>query len=390
MKRKLLSRLGLFALSALVGLGSCTPRTTSDFDPNDPGDPGMMTPMGECTDKQSRCNLSTFQTCSSGKYSDSRTCLSPTVCEDSLGCVACRPGRLTCSGDELRKCEMNGTVGAKIDICAPGQCMNGACLTGSCGAGADLVYVVDQTYRLLSFNPKENKNEFKLIGTLKCPAGPALDGISDSTPFSMSVGRDGTAWVLYTSGEIFSVSTADASCKPTTFQVSQQGMDLFGMGFVTNGNGATDETLHIVGGDSAIAGTANTYASIDPKTLKVSLLGNVAVDMNAPELTGTGKGELWAYFPGQSSTKVARLNKATGASDQEWRLPGLGGSVAAWAFAHWGGRYYIFVTVSGLIKNTNKVLLFDPALGTAPTILDNTPYMIVGAGVSTCAPVILG
>ena len=222
--------------------------------------------------------------------------------------------------------------------------MNGACLTGSCGAGADLVYVVDQTYRLLSFNPKENKNEFKLIGTLKCPAGPALDGLSDSTPFSMSVGRDGTAWVLYTSGEIFSVSTADASCKPTTFQVSQQGMDLFGMGFVTNGNGATDETLHIVGGDSAIAGTANTYASIDPKTLKVSLLGNVAVDMNAPELTGTGKGELYAYFPGPFSPRVQLLNKSTAATTREWKLTASANMVTSYAFAHWGGQFFIFQT----------------------------------------------
>ena len=235
-----------------------------------------------------------------------------------------------------------------------------------------------------------NKNEFKEIGTLSCPAGPALSG-GTATPFSMSVARDGTAWVLYTSGEIFNVNTSDASCKKSNFMPSQQGMDLFGMGFVTNGNGATDETLYITGGDAADAGQANLFGNVNPKTLQVTKTGTVAIDEYAPELTGTGKGELWAYFPGTMATKVAQLDKSNGNVIKDWKLGGLGNSVAAWAFAHWGGRYYIFVTTSTLFgTNNSQVFLFDPALGTSTRIMSNLKYTIVGAGVSTCAPVILG
>src|SRR5262245_59491828 len=75
-------------------------------------------------------------------------------------------------------------------------------------AGNDLIYVVDNTYRLLQFDPNAvggAVDPFTLIGDLDCPAGISWDG-GTATPFSMSVARDGFAWVLYNSGEIFKVS----------------------------------------------------------------------------------------------------------------------------------------------------------------------------------------
>lgn len=70
---------------------------------------------------------------------------------------------------------------------------------------------------------------------------------------------------------------------------------------------------------------------------------------------------------------------------------GLGGQVRAWAFAQWGGKFYIFVTTQNLIGTTNStVRTIDRATGQSATILQNLPNIIVGAGVSTCAPVVIG
>ena len=62
------------------------------------------------------------------------------------------------------------------------------------------------------------------------------------------------------------------------------------------------------------------------------------------------------------------------------------------AFARWGGCFYMFVTVFDpeLGRHNSQVLMFSPDDGTVTKILDNLPYIIVGAGVSTCAPVIIG
>jgi hypothetical protein len=61
----------------------------------------------------------------------------------------------------------------------------------------------------------------------------------------MAIDRNATAWVLYDSGQLFKVSTSDASCTPTSFAAGQQGLYNFGMGFASNSAGSSDETLFI-------------------------------------------------------------------------------------------------------------------------------------------------
>src|SRR6185436_5021764 len=117
--------------------------------------------------------------------------------------------------------------------------------------GNDLIYVVSDSYQLMSFDPSElpDNDPFTPIGQLNCPAGTPWPGYSSpATPFSMSVDRDGSAWVLYTSGEIFKASIADASCTATGFAPGQHDMQLFGMGFASDTAGSDAETLFIAGG----------------------------------------------------------------------------------------------------------------------------------------------
>ena len=79
---------------------------------------------------------------------------------------------------------------------------------------------------------------------------------------------------------------------------------------------------------------------------------------------------------------IGRLDKETGDIATNYVLPGANSSVSAWAFAHWGGIFFMFVTVGGV----NQVYSYDIVNDKYALFLDNTPYRVVGAGVSTCAP----
>lgn len=134
----------------------------------------------------------------------------------------------------------------------------------------------------------------------------------------------------------------------------------------------------------------NTTAECQPGEQKCegdTLLSCPAIAY-AVEFTGAGAAELYGYFPSATTGKnfIARINKSTAQYDLTWQLPALAAQHNAWAFAHWGGRYYQFVTVNG----QNQILRYDPTTKANIVVQSSTPYPIVGAGVSTCAPYIVG
>ncbi|MSP60010.1 MAG: hypothetical protein EXR72_06650 [Myxococcales bacterium] len=239
-----------------------------------------------------------------------------------------------------------------------------------CTERAKLVYVVDQNNVLSSFRPDTVK--FTDIGTLKCPSEQG------ATPFSMAVDRSATAWVLYSSGELFKVDTTTAGCKATAFAPGQQGFEQFGMGFVTDAADSETESLFIASGPGF--GTAG-LARLDAKTLKVAKVSDLT---GSPELTGTGDAKLWGFFPDDLKPRVAQLNKTTGAEGKTYALQKISGQPSAWAFAFWGGDFWIFLQRIG---DQSTQVHHLAANGTLTTPLPNTGRVIVGAGVSTCAPV---
>ncbi len=249
--------------------------------------------------------------------------------------------------------------------------------TSGCSDAAKLVYLVDQNNDFLSFKPDTAK--FTKVGSLSCPAQ------FGATPFSMGVDRTPTAWVLYNSGELFKVSTTDASCTATSFQVGQQGFQQFGMGFASDVSGSDAETLYIAGGDlaSGMLATAK-FGTLSFPGLAVAQKGSVS---GQPELTGTGDGKLWGFFPSETSPKVSEIDKATGADGTVYPLAPLKGSPSAWAFAFWGGDFYVFLQRStDLSTNVYRVKGSD---GSVSTVTLQTGRTIVGAGVSTCAPLMV-
>lgn len=319
------------------------------------------------------------------------------------GAASCASGAATvCQGDAVHACNADGTVGEVVEECASG-CWEGSCGGGggsdgdqSCGtAGNDLIYVVDDDYRLLSFDPRQldsGGDPFALIGELDCPSSaswPDWDGDGPATPFSMSVDREGMAWVLYTSGEIFKVSIADASCSESGFQRGQRGFELFGMGFSSDAQGSDEETLYIAGGGAA-QDRIGDLGRVGRADMAVSMVGGLPDSEYPPELTGTGNGELYAYFPGLWDSWVARLSKDSADQQQSWDLDSISGEPRGWAFAHWGGKFYIFISSQGAFGGIrSQVKVLDPATGDEEVAISNSDYMVVGAGVSTCAPVVV-
>jgi hypothetical protein len=250
-----------------------------------------------------------------------------------------------------------------------------------CSAEAKLIYVVEQDRTLSSFNPRlvgETGGPFVELGQIACPSEPGAE------PFSMAVDRNATAWIIYDSGELFTVDvkTLPLSCVKTGF-VPQQNVAKFGMGFVSNDPGSSEETLFISGSEKASAllttkfgtlGTSPPYAV----TLKGTLSG-------APELTGTGDAKLWAFLPNVAPPKVARLSKTNGAIESVFEVPGLAGDPRAWAFAFWGGDFFVFLERA--TDSSTRVWKVDGTTGALTAVLADTGRTIVGAGVSTCAPI---
>lgn len=308
-------------------------------------------------------------------------------------CAGCLDAEGFCLlGNEPSACGLSGVscvACANAFTCERGECVAPAGGTGGgggtsldggvddCSAEAKLIYVVDQNRRFSSFNPRlvgTTGGPFADLGTLSCPAQTGAE------PFSMAVDRNATAWVVYDSGELFTVDvkTLPLQCVKTAFR-PQQGVAMFGMGFVANTPGSSDETLFISGSDfnSSLASTKfGTLSTTPPYT--ISLRGTLP---GGPELTGTGDAKLWAFSPNVSPPKVARLSKVSGTVEAMFEAPALAGSPRAWAFAFWGGDFWIFTGTGG----PSDVNRFRPTDGTTTTPTTH-PSTIVGAGVSTCAP----
>lgn len=247
---------------------------------------------------------------------------------------------------------------------------------GECPPGTEWIYLIDFDKSFIRFQP--DTRALAVIGTLDCP------GVGDATPFSMGIGRDAYARVLYNDGRIFRVSLNDLSCTATDFATGQMGFELFGMGYSADSLGSSDETLYIGGGPVLTSGPGAPamLGSIDA-ALVVQSHGMLS---SLPELTGTANGDLWGFFPGETPMVVREIAKTDGHTLQMFDVAMIaaGTSTQSYAFAFWGGRFYIFY--KGEESESSSVWALTTDLGTLEQIIPSTGHRIVGAGVSTCAP----
>lgn len=237
-----------------------------------------------------------------------------------------------------------------------------------CHEGSQWIYTVDQNGQLAIFNPE--KLAYEDVGPLSCPGTWA-------TPFSMAIDQNTVAWVEYTDGQLFRVDARTAACTSTSF-VQDSSVSNFGMGFVYDPDTGED-TLYIAGG-YGFGAIPSTLATIAFPSLEVTRIA--PIDFGAPELTGTGDGELWGFAPSFNSasgvTTLAHVDRASGRVLASVQLPGVMREASSYAMAFWGGSFWLFLGDS-VYQVPRKTLQ-------ATQVMSYTGRNIVGVGVSTCAP----
>ena len=130
-------------------------------------------------------------------------------------------------------------------------------------------------------------------------------------------------------------------------------------------------------------GSGANLGTINTSSLALTSIGGLP---GWPELTGTGLGELWGFFPQTSPASVRQIDKASGSTSRNFPLSAIDTTLTqAWAFAFWGGRFYIFI--QAFLDTSTNVRRLDPTDGSVTEVVHDSGFRIVGAGVSTCAPV---
>lgn len=237
-------------------------------------------------------------------------------------------------------------------------------------ASATLVYLITTQGELLSFFPPTST--FRRIGIIACPSPPS------TTPFSMAVDRQGAAYVLFNDGNLYRVSTATAACIATPYSVGQHGFNTFGMGYATD-LGGPSETLYVAAEGNL---RPSALGSIETQSFVLSVIGNFAPPIRSAELTGTGDGRLFAFYSdtNRRDSWIGLIDKSSAQVTAADKLSGLEQG-QGWAFAYWGGDFWLFTAPGG----QSRVHRFRPQ---DKSLVEISRYggMIVGAGVSTCAP----
>ncbi len=258
----------------------------------------------------------------------------------------------------------------------------------NCAEHARFVYVIDSDDTLYRFNPQiNNVSAFTEVGPVSC--GATLN------PNSMSVSRDGFAYALFGSYDdlfglwscsgVYRVDMQTGACLgQTSFSCGDAGFSQFGMGFSTTTVGGSVDELFLANSDTASLG------KLDVATGAVQSMGTLP--NQGGEFTGNSNAELWGFFPYEDPPAIIWVDKANGAALDRFdlpQLPSLSGAMvsAAWAFAFWGGDFYVFYQVDPPDTSTN-VWKLDRETG-LQLYIPNTGMRIVGAGVSTCAPVVV-
>jgi hypothetical protein len=235
-------------------------------------------------------------------------------------------------------------------------------------AAATLIYVITGQNELFSFYPPTLA--FSKIGTVACP--------TKSTPFSMAVNRLGIAYSVFEDGNLFQVSTANAACKGTAYQSGQLGWSTFGMGYAGEPDGG--DTLYVAEGH--YTGNSKGLGTIDTTSFNLSFVGAFSPPLTQCELTGTGDGRLFAFClpSGSTGSTLAEINPSNANVIAENTL-NVGSPNDAFAYAFWGGDFWIFTAPS----STTTVTQYDPVTKIEKAVA-SLPSTVVGAGVSTCAP----
>jgi hypothetical protein len=251
----------------------------------------------------------------------------------------------------------------------------------NCAAGTELTYVWATNGDIYSFDPPSKT--FTKIATPDCDA---------SQPNSMAIDRNLVAWLNYLepgssspNDNIYKFDlTKGSGCQASGIKITS-GYNQVGMAFSTDVAGGTTETLYLDG----ISG--GELARVDMTALTIVPIGNFSNDTKLKgqscELTGTGSGLLYGYFTTAPNVRVAQLDKTNANALSDDELMGFS-PPEDWAFEFYGGDLYLESYPNKSNAPNSSVVQYDPvtkALDLA--YVTNAGFTVIGAGVSTCAPI---
>jgi len=257
----------------------------------------------------------------------------------------------------------------------------------ACAPNNDNIYVMADPRDIYIFNP--DTLEFQFVTHIAC-------GEPNGGSKAMGISRKGRAWVEYYSGDIH---TVDLTRSNTTTACLDPGFDTyydpmfaqFGMAFVANSPTDSCEKLYLNTSippefEAPMGRYNGALGVVDPGTLALSRIGSI--DFTEGELTGTRDGRMFAFAPGLRS-HLSEYDKDSGELLDRWPLPGLG-EVDAYSFTFWGGYFYFFTAPEDPDVNSRVTKYdFDDLDGDGmvlTTVIEEAPFRVVAAAVSTCAP----
>jgi hypothetical protein len=244
----------------------------------------------------------------------------------------------------------------------------------TCAENTDLIYVLSDNAQLWSYDPQDHSFA-QITQALGCP---------QSNTFSMSVDRNGIAYVMFFNDDIYTIDVNNPNmCMDPGYQPGQLGFSKFGMGFVSNSLQDPCDKLyaHTWNGQGGFneGPNAGRLGRMEAGNLQMQEIG--FINYNGGELTGTGDGRLFAFAG--SPAKLVEYDKDTA---QVLATEQLNMSLTnAFAFAFYGGDFYMFTESN--VPGVSKVTHYDYDDTKALTqVVAQAPIRIVGAGVSTCVP----
>ena len=250
-----------------------------------------------------------------------------------------------------------------------------------CQEETQYVYVLGHDDMLYRFDPPTL--ELEPLGLLPC--GP-------TGPFSMAIDRLGVAWIPFVGGGLYRLDLETMECTPTNFYPEANLVDAFkkfGMAFVADDQDSPDEQLFVGSFYPLTPATEQScgLGRIDTQSLTLSMIGAYTPGSGRADFTGTGDGRLYGFFdametePDVWGAAIAEIDRTTAAILSVAPQPidvGLG-----WAFAFWGGDFYLFTSPDDV---TSQISRYRPSDATTTTLKTGITSLIVGAGVSTCVP----
>ena len=191
---------------------------------------------------------------------------------------------------------------------------------------------------LHSFNPATL--QFETIGTLDCN--------TFASPNSMAVSRDAVAYVNMSDGTLWKVSTANAHCQATNYQLGQLNRRIRGMGFSSDtAQRHRRDALHVHGERLDVHGRRprEDRAAVLPLTLVGDYTSGLARRRVRAHRHGRRRSS--SASSRRSRRRSSReIDKTSGATPSPITLTGVN-TTLSYAFSFWGGDFWFYTQGNG-------------------------------------------